>query len=252
LSVSLLKLLIQQTPQHEQKLKNFFEILKNKKNPNLNDFLPNNFSENLKLVLSKMLSMNPQMRPSSSLLYHLVSTENFLSMKLINSSFDHQESFSVGHLTEKNENSNIDKESQITCDLKANTNPIQHNKKIVFDFEFLSKKTKKGSLSIESKNSILNSILDFPLGFASPKIDPYKKKSQSHDVSPDKNFKFPSFINSYPELKGEILISSGKGCKEEQTFEFFKEFELKDPSKKTNFGYSCPENNFSKIPLIES
>ena len=245
MGVSLIHLLIKKD-KNNQKIIDFFKTLKNKTPVDLGEILPPDLNPNLKLVLGKMINVNPQNRPSSFALSEVLSSENFLSMKLSDPDFVHPEPAIGDYALDECELGKTGETNIPTNDIESHLISGHQNKNIVFDFEFLSNKTKRGSLSTASKNSILNSILDFPLSFPQSDKTDSTKKSQSHDTSPEKHFKFPSFIDLTSNLKMDVLSCSKQKSNKESGYQYFKEFQLKDPSKNSNLGYFCQENDFSK------
>lgn len=249
-----MKLILEQS-RSRGKLSSFFRNLKEKKTPNLRQLLPDHFPENVAIILEKMLTMNPQARPSSELLFELISLEDFLKIEIEEKIFELKQQMST-RVEEKVERENcaLDQENsddEFEIEMSAN----QHNKKVVFDFDFLSTKTKKGPMSLSAKNEILDSILDFPSPFDLSHESFVKEKSLSAGMSPEKQFKLPSFPKENLQGKKTVFFDFEGNTKETPGPSYFDGFDLskgKIQHKPSYFNFEYDFSNFSSNIWIQS
>lgn len=230
-----------------KKIASFFQSLKNKSTPDLKKVLPKDFPENLRKVLEFMLRVNPQARPCSELLCALVSCEDFLTVEL-ESRISELRQFMSNRAEEEAASSpcNLKKESS-DSELEIEMEINQHNKKVVFDFDFLSKKTKKGPMRVSAKTLILDSLFDFPSPFDLNQECFIKDKSLSAGMSPEKQFKASSFAKGHSREKIPAFFGFEKSKKENPEKSDFEDFNFSKSKLQGEPGYFNFEYDFSNF-----
>lgn len=256
MAVTLIKLILSQNESRE-KLKTFFQNLKRKTVPNLEVLLPENFPRNLRLILQKMLTVNPQTRPCSEILFEIVSSENFLKMNIEMEILKLKKKISMRVSEECHESETIEKEDTSMLAVETELTSNQLYKKVVFDFDFFSTKTKKGSESNPNPNNnmTLNSILDFPSPFDLNNQFFDKGKSLSAAMSPERHFELPSISTNTTKVKKQVFFDFDGNTQESLNLSHFDGFDLsksKIQSKPGYLNFDYDFSNFSSNIWIES